>query len=101
MLLFSWLDFLKYLYPFIYLFLLAVLGIHCCALAFSSCSKKGLLSTCGARASHCGGFSYCKHGLWGAWASAIVVHRLSCSVACGIFPDQGENPCPQHWQTDS
>ena len=25
-----------------------------------------------------------------------VVHGLSCSVACGIFPDQGLNPCPLH-----
>ena len=24
----------------------------------------------------------------------VVVHRLSFSVACGIFPDQGLNPCP-------
>ena len=27
--------------------------------------------------------------------------RLSCPVACGIFPDHGSNPCPQHWQADS
>ena len=33
--------------------------------------------------------------------SAIVAHGLSCSVACGIFPDQGSNPCPLHWQADS
>ena len=33
--------------------------------------------------------------------SVIVAHRLSCSVACGIFPDQGSNPCPLHWQADS
>ena len=30
-----------------------------------------------------------------------MVHGLSCSVACGIFLDQGSNPCPLHWQTDS
>ena len=23
---------------------------------------------------------------------------LSCSEASGIFPDQGSNPCPLHWQ---
>ena len=23
-----------------------------------------------------------------------MVHGLSCSVACGIFPEQGSNPCP-------
>ena len=33
--------------------------------------------------------------------SAVVAHGLSCSVACGIFPDQGSNPCPLHWQVDS
>ena len=33
--------------------------------------------------------------------SAIVAHGPSRSVACGIFPDQGSNPCPLHWQADS
>ena len=33
--------------------------------------------------------------------SVIVAHGLSCSAACGIFPDQGSNPCPLHWQADS
>ena len=33
--------------------------------------------------------------------SVIVAHEPSCSVACGIFPDQGSNPCPLHWQADS
>ena len=32
--------------------------------------------------------------------SVIVAHGPSCS-ACGIFPDQGSNPCPLHWQADS
>ena len=30
-----------------------------------------------------------------------MAHGLSCSAACGIFPDQGLNPCPLHWQADS
>ena len=44
--------------------------------------------SCGAL---CGGFSY---GAWalGVWATVIVAHRLSCPVACGIFPDHGSNP---------
>ena len=29
--------------------------------------------------------------------SVIVAHRRSCSAACGIFPDQGSNPCRLHW----
>ena len=33
--------------------------------------------------------------------SVIVGHGPSCSVACGIFPDQGLNPCALHWQADS
>ena len=33
--------------------------------------------------------------------SAVVAHGPSCSPACGIFPDQGSNPCPLHWQADS
>ena len=33
--------------------------------------------------------------------SVVVAHRPSCSVACGIFPDQGSNLCPLHWQADS
>ena len=33
--------------------------------------------------------------------SVVVAHELSCSVACGIFRDQGSNPCPLHWQADS
>ena len=33
--------------------------------------------------------------------SVVVAHGPSCSVACGIFPDQGMNLCPLHWQVDS
>ena len=33
--------------------------------------------------------------------SVVVAHGPSCSAACGIFPDQGSNPCALHWQADS
>ena len=33
--------------------------------------------------------------------SVVVAHRPGCSAACRIFPDQGSNPCPLHWQADS
>lgn len=36
-----------------------------------------------------------------ACASVRVARGLGCSTACGIFPDQGSNPCPVHWQGDS
>ena len=38
--------------------------------------------------------------LWSS-GSIVVVHGLSCSMACGIFLDQGSNPCLLHWQVDS
>ena len=35
-------------------------------------------------------------------ASGVVARELfSCSSVCGIFPGQGLNPCPLHWQVDS
>ena len=58
-------------------------------------------------ASCCGAWTL---GIWAsviavpdAWSagSTVVVHRLSCTAACGIFPDQGSNPCLLHWQADS
>ena len=33
--------------------------------------------------------------------SVVVAHGPSGSAACGIFPDQGSNLCPLHWQADS
>ena len=37
--------------------------------------------------------------LWST-GSGIVAHGLRCPVACGVFLDQGSNPCPLHWQAD-
>ena len=34
-------------------------------------------------------------------ASLVMLHRPSCSMSCGIFPNQGSNPCFLHWQVDS
>ena len=94
-----------YNYYFIYLFLSA-LGLHCCARAFLQLQRAGATLRRGAWASHCGGFSCCRaralgtqalvvvaHGLQSA-GSVVVAHGLSCSVASGIFRDQGSNPCP-------
>ena len=68
---------------------------------FSSWSEQGLLSSRGAWASHCGGFSCCRIQVLGTPASLVVAHKHSCPMACGIFPDQGSNWCPLHWQADS
>ena len=34
-------------------------------------------------------------------ASLAVDFGLGCRTACGIFPDQGWNPCTLRWQVDS
>ncbi|XP_061036078.1 Bardet-Biedl syndrome 4 protein isoform X2 [Eubalaena glacialis] len=54
----------------------------------------------GVRASHCRGLSLRSTDSRRA-GSVVVAHGLSCSMACGIFPDQGLNPCPLHRQADS
>ena len=58
---------------------LSVLGLRCYAWAFSSC----------------GGSSCCR-----LQASVVVAHGFSCLAACGIFLDQGLNPCALHGQAD-
>ena len=58
---------------------LAVLGLRCCMQAFSSCGKQGQLFVAVYR-------------LLAEVASVVMEHRLSCSTACGIFPDQGLSP---------
>ena len=80
---------------------MAALGLRCCARAFLWLWRAGATLRCSARASHCGGFSCCGAWALGARASVVVAHGLSCSTACGIFPDQGSNPYPLHWQSDS
>ena len=41
-----------------------------------------------------------EHGLQGT-GSVAVPPGLSRSLACGIFPDQGSNPCLLCWYVDS
>ena len=33
--------------------------------------------------------------------STVVAQGLSCHEACGVFPDQGSNPCLLPWLADS
>ena len=126
------LFFILFIYLFIYL--LAMLGLHCCMWTFSSCGKQGLLCIA---VSELLIAVASRWGTWavGTWASVVAAHglsscsvqvsvvvacglsscglralehklsscgvlRVSCSAACGIFPDQGSNLCPLHWQAD-
>ena len=74
-----------YFLRFIRLFL-AALGLCGCARVFSSCSEWELFSLPWLlllRIISCRCIS-----------SGLVVLVPSCSATCGIFPDQGLNPCP-------
>ena len=52
-----------------------MLTLCCCVQAFSSCSKPGLFSSCGAR-TYCGGFSCCRAQALGLMASVVVAQWL-------------------------
>ena len=66
-----------------------------------------LVAACGGHSSsRCAGLSLSRPLLLRSTGSrragsVVVAHGCTCSVACGIFPDQGSNPCPLHWQADS
>ena len=62
--------------------------------AFLQLRRAGATFRCDAWASHCGGFSRGE-------ARALEHTGFSCSAPCGIFPDQGLNPCPVHQQVNS
>ena len=64
------------------IFFLAVQGLCCSDQSLSSCSL---------RSSHCSGFSCWGAQALGIWDSVVVVHRISCPAACGIFLDQELN----------
>ena len=49
----------------------------------------------------CAGLSLSRPLLLRSAGSVVVAHGPSRSAACGIFPDQGSNLCPLHWQADS
>ena len=91
-----------FIYLFIYLFL-AVLGLRFVRGSSPVAASGGHSSSrCGDRSSsRCAGLSLSRplpsRGTGSRRAgSAVVAHGPSCSVACGIFPDQGSNPCPLH-----
>ena len=71
-------DSLVHMYIYIYIFFWTVFSLlH---RLFCSCGERGLLSSRGAQASHCSGFSRCRARALGDWASVVVTHGLrSCS----------------------
>ena len=78
---------LKHIFLKINLFILnlflAALGLRCCACTgFLQLRRAGATLRCGARASHCGGFSCCGAWALGMWASGVVALGLS---SCGSW----------------
>ena len=106
---------------FIYFIYFGLSGSSLLQGLFSGCRDQGLLSTSGAQASRCCGFSCCKAqalgcvgfgncGMSAQWlqltgsrsqAQQLWHIGLSCSVIYGILSDQRSNPCLLHWQVDS
>ena len=81
------------------IYLLVVVGLPCFGWAFSS--RRGLLQSFSAWAFHCGGFSCWESRALGTQASVVVAHGLCCSVAYGIFLEQGSNRCSLHCKAKS
>ena len=78
-----------YFTSFIYLFILAVLGLHCFAPAFFSCCKRATL-LCGMQSSLSGCFS-CGAQALGVWASVVLAHGLG---SCGLWaPELSLSSC--------
>ena len=95
---------------FIYLFLIFIylfLVIYGLCWVFISVRGLSLVAASGGHSSsRCAGLSLSRPLLLRSTGSrraglVIVAHGPSCSAACGIFPDQGSNPCALHWQADS
>ena len=105
--------FIPVLLLFFFFLIFGCTGSSLLCAGFLQLQRAGATLCCGARASHCSGFSCCGARALSAGASGVVARGLqsagsvavaqglSCSTACGIFPDQGWNPCPSHWQADS
>ena len=98
---FFFFKFYLFIYLFIYLFYLWLCWVFVSVRGLSLVVASG-----GHSSSWCAGLSLSRPLLLRSTGSrragsVIVAHGPSCSAACGIFPDQGSNPCPLHWQADS
>ena len=90
----------------VYLFIYLFIYFWLCWVFISVRGLSPVVASGGHSSSRCAGLSLSRPLLLRSKGSrragsVIVAHGPSCSVACGIFPDQGSNPCPLHWQADS
>ena len=70
-----YIKYIYFLYIYIYFFNFWLRGV------FVAARRAGATLCCGARASHCGGFSCCRALALGAQASVVVARGLS---SCGL-----------------
>ena len=86
-------EFLYFYYLFIYFGL--------CWVSVSAQGLSPVAASGGHSSSRCAGLSLSRPLLLRSTSSrcagsVVVAHGPSCSLACGILPDQGSNPCPLH-----
>ena len=91
---------------FIYLFIYLFIYFWLCWVFVSVRGLSLVVASGGHSSSRCAGLSLLRPLLLRSTGSrrsgsAVVAHGPSCSAACRIFPVQGSNPCPLHWQADS
>ena len=83
-----------YFLPFFLSSFLAVLGLHCC-MGFLLLQRAGATLRCSARASHCGGFSFCRARALGTRASVVVARGLSsCGARAQLLHGMWDLPGP-------
>ena len=105
----SFFFFLKkftFFYLFIYFFIYLFIYFWLCWVFVSVRGLSPVVASGDYSSSRCAGLSPSRPLLLRSTGSrragsVIVAHGPSRSVACGIFPDQGSNPCSLHWQADS
>ena len=98
----SWLFYLCiYLFLKSYSFFFLIICFWLCWVFFSVRGLSLVAASGGQSSSRCAGLSLSWPLLLRSTGSrragsVVVAHGPSCSTACGIFPDQGLNPCPLH-----
>ena len=95
-----------FIYLFIYLFIFLFIYFWLCWVFVSVQGLSLVVVSGGHSSSRCTGLSLSRPLLLRSTGSrragsVVVAHGPSCSTACGIFPDQGSNPCLLNWQADS
>ena len=102
----KWCVFFFFNFNFNFLIFIFLIYLWLCWVFVSVRGLSLVAASGGHSSSRCAGLSLSRPLLlWSTGSrragSVVVAHGPSCSAACEIFPDQGSNPCPLHWQADS